>query len=87
MLLDNEFAFKNVIVGDFPGGPEVKNLPTNAGDTSSIPGPGRSHRLLSNWVLSHNYLSLGATTAESTCLEPVLCNKRDHSNEKPLHHN
>ena len=48
MLLDNEFAFKNVIVGDFPGGPEVKNLPTNAGDTSSIPGPGRSHRLLSN---------------------------------------
>ena len=26
---------------DFPGGPVVKNLPTNAGDTGSILGPGR----------------------------------------------
>ena len=25
--------------GDFPGGPVVKNLPANAGDTGSIPGP------------------------------------------------
>ena len=28
---------------DFPGGSEVKNLPCNARDTSSIPGPGRPH--------------------------------------------
>ena len=41
MLLDNEFSFKNVIVGDFPGGPVVKNLPARAGDMSSVPGPGR----------------------------------------------
>ena len=27
----------------FPGGSVVKNLPASAGDTSSIPGPGRSH--------------------------------------------
>ena len=27
----------------FPGGSVVKNLPTNAGDTGSIPGLGRSH--------------------------------------------
>ena len=27
----------------FPGGPVVKNLPCNAGDTGSIPGLGRSH--------------------------------------------
>ena len=27
----------------FPGGPVVKNLPTNAGDMGSIPGSGRSH--------------------------------------------
>ena len=27
---------------DFPGGTVVKNLPANAGDTGSIPGPGRS---------------------------------------------
>ena len=24
----------------FPGGPVVKNLPSNAGDSGSIPGPG-----------------------------------------------
>ena len=28
---------------DFPGGPVVKTLPANAGDTGSIPGPVRSH--------------------------------------------
>jgi len=30
---------------DFSGGPEVKNLPSNAGDTGSIPGWGttKSH--------------------------------------------
>ena len=33
---------------DFPGGPVVKNLPANAGDTGSIPGLGRSHMLQSN---------------------------------------
>ena len=30
---------------DFPGAPVVKNLPANAGDMGSIPGPGRSHML------------------------------------------
>ena len=33
---------------DFPGGPVVKNLSYNAGDTGSIPGLGRSHVLWSN---------------------------------------
>ena len=28
---------------DFSDGPMVKNLPANAGDTGSIPGPGRFH--------------------------------------------
>ena len=27
----------------FSGGPAVKNLPADAEDTGSIPGPGRSH--------------------------------------------
>ena len=27
-------------VGDFPGGPVVKNLPSNAGDLDSIPNQG-----------------------------------------------
>ena len=30
---------------DFFGGPVVKKLPAKAGDTGSIPGPGRSHML------------------------------------------
>ena len=33
---------------DFPGGTVVKNLPADAGDTSSSLGPGRSHMLQSN---------------------------------------
>ena len=33
--------------GDFPGGPEVKNLPCNAGDVGSIPGPDPT------WLLSN----------------------------------
>ena len=33
---------------DFPGGAVVKNPPVNAGDTSSSPGPGRSHIPWSN---------------------------------------
>ena len=33
---------------DFPGGPEVKNPPCNAGDMGLIPGPGKSHILQSN---------------------------------------
>ena len=28
-------------MGDFPGGPMVKNLPANAGDTDSSPGSGK----------------------------------------------
>ena len=40
-------AFKNFVLG-FPGGTVVKNLPANTGDTSSIPGPGRSHTPWSN---------------------------------------
>ena len=35
-------------IRDFPGGPVVKNLPTNAGDTGSILGPGRFHMLQVN---------------------------------------
>ena len=30
-------------MGDFPGGPVVKNLPCNAADTGLIPSLGRSH--------------------------------------------
>ena len=45
---------------DFPGGSVVKNLPANAGDTGSIPGPGRSHMPRSN------------KASEPQLLKPVL---------------
>ena len=32
-----------IVGGDFPGDPVVKNLPANAGDMGSIPGPERFH--------------------------------------------
>ena len=58
---------KNVLnlLGDFPGGPLVKNLPSNAGDMGLIPGrgtmiPGRGT------MIPHamRQLSLHATTTE-----------------------
>ena len=41
--------------GDLPGGAVVKNLPANAGDTGSSPGPGRSHMLGAAKPVHHNY--------------------------------
>ena len=41
--------------GDFAGGTVDKNRPANAGDTSSIPGPGRFHKpqgQLSPWTIT-----------------------------------
>ena len=32
-------------------------------------------------------LSSGAAVTEPVCLEPVLCNKRSHLGEKPVHQN
>ena len=37
----NAFGNKFRKRGDFPGGPVVKNLLANAGDTGSTPNPGR----------------------------------------------
>ena len=51
--------------GDFPGGAVVKNLPANAGDTGSSPGPGRSHMPQSNQACAPQLLSLRATTTEA----------------------
>ena len=63
----------------------VKNLPAKAGGLGLIPGPGRSHMPWSNQACApepgnHIYCS-------PHVLEPVLCNKRSHSNEKPTHCN
>ena len=64
------------MAGDFPGGPVVKNLPVNAGDTGWIPGPGRFHVLQSNWPVSHGYRS-------PLILEPILW-KKLQCDERPV---
>jgi len=44
----NLYFAKRYFYWDFPGGPVVKDLPANAGDTGSIPDPGKSHMHWSN---------------------------------------
>ena len=44
----NWFLYINLVVLDFPGGAVVEKPPVSAGDTGSIPGPGRSHMPWSN---------------------------------------
>ena len=78
--------------GGCPGGSEVKNQPASAGDTASTPGPGRSHMRLSDYAWA---LKLGSPIAEPACsnywgpsaLELLLCNKKSHCNENPMHCN
>ena len=78
----NIFYYINIksLFRNAPGGPVVKNLPINAGDMSSIPGPEDSTCLGASKLLCHNYWSLRA-------LEPMLYIKRIHGNEKPVHRN
>ena len=49
---------QNLQLRDFPGDPVVKNLPADAGDTGSLPAPGRSHTLWSNQACEPELLSL-----------------------------
>ena len=66
---NNKSKTKNM---DFPGGLVIKNLPANAGNTGSIPGPGRLHM-----PVCHNHWV--------SALESALCNKRSHRNKNPEH--
>ena len=47
-MYNSSKTFKLTRNRDFPGGAVVKNPPANAGETGSIPGPGRSHMPWSN---------------------------------------
>ena len=49
----------------------VKNLPANAGDTGSIPGPRRFHLLRSNSVHASQHLSLYFRARELQLLKPA----------------
>ena len=58
---------------DFPGGPVVKSHPPVQGTWV--------RSLLWEDSLRLGQLRLCATTTETACLKPVLCNKRSHCNE------
>ena len=60
------FFFFNYLL-DFPSGALDKSLSANAGDTGSIPGPGRFHMLWSNYAHVPQLLSprAGATEAHA----------------------
>ena len=76
------------IVLNFPGGAVDKNLPAHAGDTDSIPGPGRVHMLQSNQAQVPQLLSLSSRTRKQqlrrlSALNSALHSKRSQHNEKP----
>ena len=59
---------------DFPGGTVIKNPPASAGDTGSIPGPGRSHMPRSNEARAPQLLSLRSRACEPQLLKLTHCN-------------
>ena len=75
----------------FPGGAVVKNAPANAGDKSSIPGPGWSHMSWSSKAHVPQLLSLCSRTREPQLLSLWSTTTEAHSprahapqQEKPL---
>ena len=57
------------VVG-FAGGPVIKKLPANAGDTGSIPSRGRPRVLQSNWARVAQLLSSCSRAREPQVLKP-----------------
>ena len=83
---------KEDVVQDFPGGLVVKNLPASAGDTGSIPGPGRFHMPWDNGANGPQLLNPRSGAPESHILKPVhlepaFRSKRSRHNEKTTHCN
>ena len=63
-------------------------MSANAADIGSIPSPGRSHMPQNNQA-HEQLLSPHAATTEACAhsLGPMICIKRIHHNEKPVHCN
>ena len=64
-------SFKALLKGDFPGGSAVKNLPGNAGDTSSIPGQGTK--------IPHATGQLSPHVAKIPCAKPPSTPTHTHT--------
>ena len=90
-----------MVLWDFPGGPLVKNLPSNAGDMDSIPGQGTKIPHAAGQLSLHtttielerlNKRARVPQTTEPTCSAasaPQLQRENPHATirEKPAHHN
>ena len=64
-----------------PDGPVVKDLPCNAGDSSSIPSPGWSHMLWGSWALEP-ILSNGRVAPACSNWRKPRCSKADPARPK-----
>ena len=75
---DSWSVFKMCVNRDFPGGSVVKNPPSNAGDTGSIPGRGTK--------IPH---AVGQLSLHAATTEPVAAarEKPMHCNKEPVHRN
>ena len=62
-----------------PAGSVVKNLPANAGDTGSIPDPGRFHMPWSNQACASQLLSLCSGAWELQLRNPCAAATEAHS--------
>ena len=65
----------------FPGVSVVKNLLTNAGDTGSTPGPGRSYMPQSNKACVPQFLSLCSRARKLQLLSPCASEARPAARE------
>ena len=64
------------VLKDFPGDPEVKNLPANAGDVGLIPSLGTK--------ILHGSEQLGlCTTITEACMPRDVWRKSEHRKEDP----
>ena len=75
--------WKKHILGDFPGGTVVKNVPANAGNMASSPGLGRSHMPWSNKAPAPQLLSLCSRAHKPQLLKPPAPRARAPQQEKP----
>ena len=70
-----KISISNSLYWDFPGGPVVKNPPSNAGDTGSIPGWGTISIVGRGTKIPH---ATGRLSPHTTTREPARCNERSH---------
>ena len=88
-----------MIILGYPAGPVVKNSPCNAGDAGqslvredpTCHGATKPmHHNYRAYILEptgHNYWAHVLQVQSPYALNPVLCNKRSHCNERPMHRN